>query len=240
MALAKRFPRDEDECLERMLAACKRQRMAEASQYAYKRGGTLVTGPSIRLAEMMAQQWGNIDFGIEELQQGNGESVVRAYAHDLQTNARQRKTFTVPHLRHTKNGVTKLTDPRDIYEMIANQGARRLRACILGIIPQDIQDECLDACNKTLAGTSDSSTLGERVVKMVAAFGDHGVKMEQIEQRLGHNIDATTEPELVKLRQIYASIKDGMSKVADWFEVPKVTTSNLDDMFKDESDEASA
>ena len=132
MVIAKRFPRDEVEAFNRVMQSCKRKSLAESAMYEYPRGGTKVTGPSIRLAEAIAQNWGNIDFGITELEQKNGESQVMAYAWDLETNSRQVKIFSVPHIRSTKKGNVPLTDPRDIYEMVANQGARRLRSCILG------------------------------------------------------------------------------------------------------------
>lgn len=138
MVIAKRFPRNEVDSFNRILRSCQRKSLAETATYEYPRGGAKVTGPSIRLAEAMAQNWGNIDFGITELEQSNGESQVMAYAWDLETNTRQTKIFTVPHIRGTKKGNIPLTDPRDIYEMVANQGARRLRACILGIIPGDL------------------------------------------------------------------------------------------------------
>jgi len=131
MVIAKRFPRDEVEAFNRILLSCKRKSLAESAMYEYPRGGSKVTGPSIRLAEAIAQNWGNIDFGITELEQKNGESQVMAYAWDLETNSRQTKIFSVPHVRSTKKGNAPLTDPRDIYEMVANQGARRLRSCIL-------------------------------------------------------------------------------------------------------------
>ncbi len=118
--------------------------------YEYPRGGTKVSGPSIRLAEALAQNWGNIDYGIMELEQKAGESSVMAYAWDLETNTRQTKIFTVKHERKAKGTVTKLNDARDIYEMVANQGARRLRSCILGVIPGDIVDAAVDMCQKTL------------------------------------------------------------------------------------------
>ena len=131
MVIAKRFPRDEVESFNRIMQSCKRKSLAESAMYEYPRGGTKVSGPSIRLAEAMAQNWGNIDFGITELEQKNGESQVMAYAWDLETNTRQVKIFSVPHVRGTKKGNVPLTDPRDVYEMVANQGARRLRSCIL-------------------------------------------------------------------------------------------------------------
>lgn len=79
MVIAKRFPRDEVESFNRIMQSCKRKSLAESAMYEYPRGGTKVSGPSIRLAEAMAQNWGNIDFGITELEQKNGESQVMAY-----------------------------------------------------------------------------------------------------------------------------------------------------------------
>jgi hypothetical protein len=61
-------------------------------------------------------------------EQRDGESAVLAYAWDLQTNTRQAKTFTVAHVRDTKQGRKDLTDARDVYEVVANSAARRLRA----------------------------------------------------------------------------------------------------------------
>lgn len=113
MVIAKRFPRDEVESFNRIMQSCKRKSLAESAMYEYPRGGTKVSGPSIRLAEAMAQNWGNIDFGITELEQKNGESQVMAYAWDLETNTRQVKIFSVPHVRGTKKGNVPLTDPRD-------------------------------------------------------------------------------------------------------------------------------
>ena len=68
------------------------------------RGGQSVEGPSIRLAETLAQEWGNIQYGIRELSQSNGESTVEAFAWDIQTNTRQVKVFQVPHVRYSKKG----------------------------------------------------------------------------------------------------------------------------------------
>lgn len=135
MLAAKRFPRDQVVAYNNILRACQRRKLAENSMYEFPRGNEKITGPSIRLAEAIAQNWGNIDFGFMELEQRNGASQVMAYAWDLETNSRQTKLFSVPHIRHTRKGDYPLTDPRDIYEAVANQAARRVRACILGIIP---------------------------------------------------------------------------------------------------------
>ena len=152
MVIAKRFPRDQTAAFSRILKACKRKSLAESAMYVYPRGNSQVTGPTIRLAEVMAQNWGNIDFGMIELEQKYGESTMMAYAWDLETNCRQTKVFTVKHERYTKQGSYRLSDPRDIYEMTANQGARRMRACILGVIPGDFVDDAIAECEKTMRG----------------------------------------------------------------------------------------
>lgn len=242
LVIAKKFPRDEVASFNRIMKACDRPTLSEKALYAYPRGGELVTGPSIRMAEMLAQNWGNLNFGIQELSQDNGASVCRAYCWDLETNTRQEKEFTVPHKRHTKRGVTNLTDPRDIYEMVANQGARRMRACILGVIPGDIVEAAVDRVTTTLSGGG-GEPLADRLRKMVAAFDkDFSVSQDMIEKRLGHKISATTETELVTLKGVYRSLRDGMAKRADFFDVAEEsgTAKNLNETLESPNDEDKA
>lgn len=105
--MAKKFPRDEIAARNRILTACQRKRLAEQAEYEYQRGTSKVTGVSIRLAEAMAQNWGNLDFGFVELEQRAGESQVMAYCWDLETNTRQTKIFAVPHIRETKKEIIR-------------------------------------------------------------------------------------------------------------------------------------
>lgn len=215
--MARKFPRNVVQALDRITIACQRPGLAEAALYTYARGGTDVTGPSIRLAEAIAQQWGNIQFGIRELDQRNGESTVEAFAWDIETNTRQIKTFQVPHVRYTRaKGNTKLLDPRDVYEMVANQGARRLRACILGVIPGDIIEAAIQQCESTMKAKADTSP--EAIKKLIEAFAALGVTKDQLEKKLQRRVDAIMPAQVVGLRKIYNSLKDGMSSPADWFE----------------------
>lgn len=231
VVMAKRFPRDEETALLKMKKAVQRKKLAENALYAYPRGGTMVEGPSIRLAETIARHWGNLEFGIEEVEQKDGYSVAQAYAWDLETNTRQVKTFKVKLERHSKRGVTKLVDPRDIYEHVANYGARRVRACILGVIPQDIVDDVVEASQKALA--SSDVPIADRIKALLEAFDQIGVSKEKIEERLGHELKAVVPRQILDLRKIYTSVKDGMSKREDWFDFPKNVASeaskNLND-----------
>jgi hypothetical protein len=54
---------------------------------------------------------------------------------------------------------------------------------------------------------------------MSAAFAEFGVVVAMLERRLGHKLEATIEQELIGLRKIFVSLKDGMSKREDWFDV---------------------
>lgn len=216
MAIAKRFPRDPMAAMDRILNACTRPTLAEASLYTYSRGGTDVTGPSIRLAEALAQSWGNLQFGVRELEQRDGASTVEAFAWDIETNVRQTKVFQVRHWRDTKTGGYALKDSRDIYELTANQGARRLRACILGVIPGDVVDAAVKQCDTTLKTKAEVTP--ERLKGLVEKFAEFGVTKEQIEARIQRHLEAMTPAQMVDLGKKYNSLKDGMSQPGDWFE----------------------
>lgn len=217
MMIARANPRDQIAAMDRILNACTRPTLADAAVYTYAKGGSDVSGPSIRLAEAMAQSWGNMQFGIRELDQANGESSVQAYAWDVETNTRREITFQVPHVRFTKKGSYKLTDPREIYELVANQGSRRLRACILAVIPGDVTEAAVQQCEVTMKSKADTSQ--EAMQKMVVAFEPFGVTKDQIEKRIQRRIEAIQPAQVVSLKKIYASLRDGMSAVEDWFEV---------------------
>lgn len=224
MIIAKKFPRNTVEAMDRILNACTRESLANTALYSYPRGGQEITGPSIRLAEALAQEWGNIQFGIRELSSENGVSTVEAFAWDVQTNTRQVKVFQVGHTRYAHGQLKKLTDPRDIYEMVANQGARRLRACILGVIPGDVTEAAVNQCELTQKNSVDVTP--DTIKAMVSAFEEnYGVTQQMIEKRIGKRAEAINASQLLGLRKIYQSLKDAMSKPADWFDVGDVEVS---------------
>ena len=218
LIIAKNFPRDEHLAYAKVIEACKRKSLAEKAIYSFPRSGSTISGPSIRLAEELARCWGNVDFGIKELSQKDGESEMSAYCWDMETNTMSSQTFVVAHVRDTTKGQVKLTGQRDIYENNANMAGRRLRARILAILPPDLVEAAVNECRKTLAGTNDTP-ISDRINKMVAAFAKFGVKIETIEKRLGRKIDTMTTEDISEYIGIYNSLKDGNSSISDWFDV---------------------
>jgi len=217
MVLAKRFPRDEAAAFDRAMQACRRRELAEESMYSYNRGGQEVTGPSIRLAEELARCWGNIISGVYELSRGEGYSEMEAFAWDLESNVKHTQRFTVHHIRETKTGNRNLSDSRDVYEVTANQGARRKRAMILAVLPGALRDAAVEECGVTLKSPDQAEPHADRVKRMLAEFGKLGVQPKMIAAKFGHSTDTITADELVTLRAAYQSMRDGIVKASEYF-----------------------
>lgn len=215
LTVAAARPRDEKAAMERIEVSCQRVGLAEKAEYSFSRGGQEITGPTIDLLTVIANCWGNVQFGFRELTQRNGESEVEAFAWDLETNSKRSVQFTVPHVRHTRQGTTKLTDPRDIYELVANNAQRRVRACLEAVIPPDVVEDAALQCRATLKEKADVTP--DSIARLVEAFAKHGVTKAQIEAKLLRRIDTMQPAQLVSMRRIYKSLSEGMSQPSDWF-----------------------
>lgn len=223
--MAQQFPRDEKASMDRILNAFTRLSLAEKSQYEYARGGSEIRGPSIKAMEAIAIEWGNIDVawrvcsrGVDA--KGVGFSEVEAWATDTQTRARKRIGFVVSHWRDTKQGGYPLKDERDIYELCANMAQRRVRACIQAVIPADVVEAAMEQADTTLEKIDTSR---EAMAKMLVAFEPFGVTRAHIEKRIQRTLDTIKPTQVVSLKRIYASLRDGMSAPADWFDMPAKT-----------------
>lgn len=230
---AKQFPRDQQASFNRIIQACQRKKLAEEAEYEFPKGGSKVSGPSIRLAEVIAQSWGNMEYGVIELEQVNGVSKMEAYAWDIETNTRRSMIFNVKHERKAKGKLSKLDDPRDVYELTANMGARRVRSCILGVIPGDIVDAALEQCRKTLKDGY-KEPLSDRVRNALLKFHEkYGVTKEMIEEYLGCSQESFTENDFLRIANIWRSLNDNMAKREDYFNFkPVKATTSAEEEFK--------
>jgi hypothetical protein len=213
---ARAIPREPMRCRELVMLDCQEPTLAEHAVYQYARGGTDISGASIRLLEAVARRWGNVDTGIREIARHNGFSDCEAFALDLESGFRDRRAFTVRHWRDTKRGGYAVTDERDIYEIVANAGQRRKRACLETVIPSGLVAAAVEECERTMKARADTSP--EAMGKMLDAFAEFGVTRAQIEQRLQRRLEAIAPAQVVGLKRIYRSLRDGMSNASDWFE----------------------
>ncbi len=214
--VAKQYERRLSKIRAKVIEYCQMPELAEVAMYAYPRGGQTVHGPSIRLVEQIAACMGNIEYGIVEIEQTEKEILLEAFAWDIEENVRRSMRWTVPMERSTKRGSYALTDQRDRYEMMANMGMRRVRACLMALIPYPILQVAIETVQTTLANHSRLIN-PQAQGRMLEVFAGFGVDRRHIEQYLGHKLDKLSVQEGMNLKSICESLEAGMGKPSDFF-----------------------
>ena len=194
MISAKRDPRDITRVEDSIARACSRLGLARKAEYSFSRAGQSITGASINLMKVVATCYGNIEYGVNEVQRYEDYSECEAYAWDFENNVRTARKFTVPHFRDTKQGKVRIAEDRDIREMVMNFGSRNVRSCLESIIPADLIDEAREICQKTLNGSGQS--LEEMKSFAKKTFRDKwGINSETLEALIGVKYDLWTKAE---------------------------------------------
>lgn len=217
--MAHQNPRNHKDVLRAMQEACGRLRLAEQATYRFPRGKQSVTGPTIRLVEALAAAYGNIDAGWRVLEQDGQDARVEAYAWDMERNLRKRLEWWMRVARDVGERVVDVHGERDRYEVIASQAQRRVRACLLNILPFDLVDEAVERCADTVKKGDGTMPLRERIERMMLSFEEVGVNEAMIAANLGHPTQAIIASELPRLREIYNALRDHMARPEDFFDL---------------------
>lgn len=228
LIVAKKFPRDEEASFLKLTKSCGRPSFADAASYSFPRGRETVSGPSVNLAREAARCWGNIRYGVDQLPTEDGMIHLEAWAMDLESGvkvtAQDRFRKLIP--RKTRDGGTEWREPneRDLRELTNRRGALQLRNCILQLLPVDLIEEALYQCDVTLEKAA-AGQLGESrettIRKLLRAFDALSVSQEMIEAKLGHPVKDVGPEELVELRGIFTSIREGHTSREDHFALAK-------------------
>lgn len=225
--LARKFPRDIGIVREKILAACKIVSFAEKAVYLYPRGKdengkkVNVKGPSIRMGEEMAKAMTNFTYGMREMDSGEDWTEVQSFAWDIESNVSETRDFKVPHYRKAGGSIRRLIDPRDVYELVANMGARRMRACILALVPYYIQEESVAECDKTVMSTISGKAGSKRAKKMIEAFAELNITESVIEAKYKKKMKNFSAADYSDLVTIFNALKDGIGKPWDYFDIPE-------------------
>ncbi len=209
--VAQQNPRDMGRADAEMKDTCGRLALANRAFYSVPNRGN---GPSVHLARELARIWGNLDYGVRELHRDDdaGMSEIQAFAWDQQTNVRSTRTFQVPHQRMKGRERQKLTDLGDVYLNNQNIGARAVRECIFTVLPTWFTETAQELCRVTLE-KGEGKPLAQRIDEMVRAFDDIGVKVKQIEEKIGRRRSSWTPSDVAEMSIAYTSIKrDGLSQ----------------------------
>jgi len=217
--LAKQFPRDINSVIKNILHECKNARLAEMAQFSFVKGkgekAKEIKGPSIRLMEVIARHWGNCDCSLTEVERRPTGSTVKVRFWDFETNAQQSKYFDVDFVRNTRNGSYVVTDEREKYEIMASNGARRLRACMQAGIPSYIVDQAVEECERTLVeSVNKGKSIEETRQSMLEAFQKLAdwITPEMLGSVVEKDFNSVTATDIVTMRHLYNAIKDGFVK----------------------------
>lgn len=172
--------------------------------YRLKRGGTVIEGPSIRLAEVSTSAWGNIRWGSRVI--AIGEKFVRAQGvcHDLERN--------VWHSAEVSRRITDKTGKRygdDMIQVTANAAcALAKRNAAFGVIPLSYVKDIMAQAQQVALGKA--LTMEQRRERILAWFAKVGAKSEQVLRIVGRKgPEDLTVDDLVTLHGIGTAIKDG-------------------------------
>ena len=218
IATAKQYPRSIGQSLKNAIAfATMTQNVAASCTYAMPRGGKMVTGPSVRLAEIVASCWGNMRFGARVVDDDGKMLTVQGFAHDLETNTGFSFDLKV---RVTDKYGKRYSD--DMVVMAANAGsAKALRNAVFKVVPRVLVDEILAETQRVAAG--DAKTFAKRRSDAFAHFKKLGVEEKKLLTLCGKDtVEDIEGADIAMLLGVAQAIKEGEMTVEEAFPVAAV------------------
>jgi len=224
IATARAFPRSLQKFRDKALSmATFSEETAAACTYALPRGGTRLEGPSIRLAEIIAASYTNIQYGGRVISNDGKTLVAQGVCIDLENNVKA--TVEVNRKITDKNGKKY---NQDMIVMTGNAAiAIAVRNAIFKVIPAALVSDIHDKAKEVARGTAE--TLNARRDKAVAYFKSIGVTEKQLCDTLG--IQKVGDIDLDKLEALTgfkAAIKNGESNAKDIFSPEPTATDKVD------------
>ena len=223
--MAKTYPRNQDQSRQNILDACRRPMFAEKAEYSKPVGGSKITGPSIRFAELALREWGNVISDSQVVYENDEIRRLKVYLTDLETNTQFTKEICVNKTveRKSSKGREVISERTNSYgdkvyivkatddELLNKEAAlisKALRNEGLRLIPGDIIEEALEVATETRSKKTKADPDAQKR-KVVDAFSGIGIKVKDIELYLGHSISQVSPKEIDDLRSVYQSVKDG-------------------------------
>lgn len=174
---------------------------------------SIIEGPSIRLAEIVANSWGNIRIATRIVANDGKFITAQAACHDLESNVIQ--VVEVQRSITTKQGYTFSNDMQVVTGNAAASIARR--NAILAVIPAAIFKPLYAKIQQKVLGEI-KSDLENRRSKMFTTYAKMGVSAEMICKYLGVAKQADiTADQVQNLALLYNALKDGQTTIEETF-----------------------
>lgn len=217
VAIAKKYPRSIPKATQNIKTIVQMDfDTAQSCGYALPRDGKNVTGPTIHLANIVLQQYGNARVDAKVVSIGEQTLTVQATAWDLETNVAVRHEVM---RKITYKSGKKYNE--DLIVLTANAAMSiAKRNVIFGIVPKPVWMAGYEAAQRLIVGDiSDDEKLNVRrrevLDKLIASYG---IKEEDILKVLGFNSVAQIKGDHLKILIGYGvSIRDGDSTVDQIF-----------------------
>ncbi len=192
------------------------EQTAKECVYAVPRDGKTIRGPSIRLAEIIASQWGNCHCASRVVHVDRIEKYVESEGvfHDLETGLKRTARTRKP-IAKRDGGVYSL----DMVMTAGNAAASiGMREAILKGVPKAVWRQAYDHAEKVIRG--DVTTLVERRDDALKALAGIGVTPDRVFAAVGvAGIEEIGLDELANLFAMFQGVKNGETNVDDIFPV---------------------
>lgn len=217
IATAKKYPRDIMASINKVVAlATVDENTAEECFYSLKRrgsdGDTFITGPSVRLAEIVAASWGNIRVAAQVVGNDGKFITARGTCIDLETN----NAVSVEVQRRICDKYGK-TYSEDMQVVTGNAAAAiAFRNAIFKVVPMSTFGSAIEAIKQKAAGQAEN--LPETIQKMLRYYASIGVTEDMVLFYLGISKRDDIDSEMIEsLRGVKNAIKEGMTTARDSF-----------------------
>lgn len=216
ISTAKAYPRNIKKSTENAIAVATMDReTASTCTYSVPRGGKSITGPSVHLARIIAQQWGNMRIESKVISIDEKTVTSQAIAFDLESNLAIK--MEVKRSIMTKNG--RMND--DMIVVTGNAGnSIAFRNAVLSVIPKAVVDKVYNAAKEVITGdVSDKTKLITRRKQVVdGLMQTYGVTEKEVLTAIGKAaVEHITADDLVVLIGIGQGIKDGDTTIEQAF-----------------------
>lgn len=215
VSTAKQYPRSISRCANNAVALVTMDKdTAQSCGYALPRGGKPITGPSVHLAKIIAQQYGNLRAEAKVVEITDKQVVSRGTAWDLENN--YAVSFEVRRSIIGRNGNRFSDDMITVTGNAANSIA--YRNAIFGIVPKSITDKAYKAAQHLITGDlSDEEKLIKRRDGAIKHFTDtYGITEEEVIKLCGkHTVNQIQADEIALLLGFAQSLKDGDTTVEE-------------------------
>lgn len=235
IATAKQYPRT----LSRVLTdietmATLDEDVAGSCFYSLRRGGKLIEGASVRMAEIVAASWGNLRTQARIIANDGKTITAQGICHDLESN-----TAISVEVKRGITGKDGKTYSEDMQIITGNAAcAIAFRNAVFKVVPFALIKKTIEKAKQVSLGKS--MTLETSRNKMLAYYNTIGVTEKQIFDYLSvSKVEEINIDMVVELRGLANAIKDGATTAQEAF-APKVDEKEekkVQELFKDYENE---